>query len=185
MGILEFVASQLRKPSGLIGKFVVARILNTGNVPMNQLTLASLDLKPDDRVIEIGFGGGDLMNRMASVVTNGHIAGVDFSPEMVELCTKRFAPLIQSQRIELHCASAERLPLDSDRFTKACTVNTIYFWPDPVGPLSEFTTRPRAEWSARRLFQSPGNSGEGALHEVWLQLLRTGTGSTAAGEGRV
>jgi SAM-dependent methyltransferase len=137
MGLLKFVAGQLRKPSGLVGKFVVSRVLNTGNVPMNQLTLAALDLKPDDRVIEIGFGGGDLMNRMASVVTNGHIAGVDFSPEMVELCAKRFAPLIRSERIELHCASAEGLPFDSDRFTQACTVNTIYFWPDPVEPLGE------------------------------------------------
>ena len=137
MALLKFVAGQLRKPSGFIGKFVTARILNTGNVPMNQLTLASLDLKPDDRVIEVGFGGGDLINRMVPVVTLGRIAGVDFSREMVEVCTKRFAPLMRTERIELRCASADRLPYGSEHFTKACTVNTIYFWPDPVGPLSE------------------------------------------------
>jgi ubiquinone/menaquinone biosynthesis C-methylase UbiE len=137
MGALQFVASQLRKPSGLIGKFVVSRILNTGNARMNQSTLAELDLKPDDTVIEIGFGGGDLINRMASLVTKGRIAGVDFSPEMVALCAKRFAGRIRAGQIELHCASAERLPVGSDYFTKACTVNTIYFWPDAAGPLGE------------------------------------------------
>jgi len=137
VALLKFVAGQLRKPSGFIGKFVTARILNTGNVPMNQLTLASLDLKPDDRVIEVGFGGGDLINRMVSVVTLGCIAGVDFSPEMVEVCTKRFAPLVRTEQVALRCASADRLPYASEHFTKACTVNTIYFWPDPIGPLSE------------------------------------------------
>ena len=137
MALLKFIAGQLRKPSGFIGKFVTAKILNAGNVPMNQLTLASLDLKPDDRVIEVGFGGGDLINRMVSVVTHGCIVGVDFSPEMIEICKKRFAPLVRAERIELRCASADHLPYGSEQFTKACTVNTLYFWPDPVGPLNE------------------------------------------------
>src|SRR5258706_4757445 len=120
---------------------------------MNQLTLASLDLKPDDRVIEVGFGGGDLINRMVSVVTQGCIAGVDFSPEMVEVCTKRFAPLMGTGRIELRCASADRLPYASEHFTKACTVHTIYFWPDPLGPLSELRRGVRAGgWGARFVY---------------------------------
>jgi arsenite methyltransferase len=135
--LLRFIAGQLRKPSGFIGRRVVARMLNVSNRPMNRLTLASLGLIPDDRVIEVGFGGGDLIHRMASVVTRGCIVGVDFSPEMVEVCAKRFAPLLRAERIKLDCASADDLPYDSGQFTKACTVNTLYFWPDPVGPLNE------------------------------------------------
>jgi ubiquinone/menaquinone biosynthesis C-methylase UbiE len=135
--VLELVAAQLRKPSGFIGRFVVSRVLNWGNAPMNQLTLELLALEPDDHVIEIGFGGGDLINRMAAIVTRGHIAGVDFSPEMVDVCEKRFAALIRDGRLELGCASVERLPYPDERFTKACTVNTIYFWPDPLRALQE------------------------------------------------
>ena len=137
MGLLRFIAGQLRKPSGFIGRHVVAKMLNAGNRPMNRLTLASLGLTPDDRVLEVGFGGGDLVHRMAAVVTHGCIAGVDFSPEMVDGCTKRFAALLRAERLELRCASAEHLPYDSGYFTKACTVNTLYFWPDPLGPLNE------------------------------------------------
>jgi ubiquinone/menaquinone biosynthesis C-methylase UbiE len=137
VALLKFIAGQLRKPSGFIGRRLVAKMLNAGNRPMNRLTLTSLGLTRDDRVIEVGFGGGDLIRRMASVVTHGCIVGVDFSPEMVEVCTKRFAPLVRAERIELRCASADHLPYDSGHFTKACTVNTLYFWPDPVGPLNE------------------------------------------------
>ena len=88
-------------------------------------------------MIEVGFGPGDLISRIAAVVTQGSVAGVDFSPEMVALCTKRFAALVQSGRVELRCAGAEDIPYDSGRFTKACTVNTVYFWSDPAGPLGE------------------------------------------------
>ena len=137
MALLKFMAGQLRKPSGFIGRRVVAKMLNASNRPMNRLTLTSLGLTPDDRVIEVGFGGGDLISRMASVVTRGCIVGVDFSPEMVESCTKRFASLLRAERIELRCASADHLPYGSQYFTKACTVNTLYFWPDPVDPLNE------------------------------------------------
>ena len=137
MAILKSIAKQLHKPSGFIGKFVVARLLNRGNAPLNLLTLKCLDLQSDDRVLEIGFGGGDLLNRLAQQVDRGHLVGVDFSPEMVALCERRFARLIAAKRMELHCASVEKLPLPEAHFTKVCTVNTIYFWPDPMGPLRE------------------------------------------------
>ena len=137
MAILESIAKQLHKPSGFIGKFVVARLLNRGNAPLNLLTLKCLALQSDDRVLEIGFGGGDLLNRIAERVAQGHVTGVDFSPEMVALCERRFARLIAAKRMELHCASVEKLPLPEAHFTKVCTVNTIYFWPAPMGPLKE------------------------------------------------
>ena len=137
MSLLKSIADQLRKPSGFIGKFIVSRLLNRGNAPMNALTLKCLELQPDDRVLEVGFGGGDLLSRIAQQVGQGRLVGVDFSPEMVALCERRFAPLIAQGRMELHCASVEKLPLPDGRFTKACTVNTIYFWPDPIGPLKE------------------------------------------------
>jgi ubiquinone/menaquinone biosynthesis C-methylase UbiE len=137
MGVSEFLASQLRKPSGLFGRFVTSRLLNRANVAINQVTLASLALEPDDLVIEVGFGAGDLISRLAPVVVEGSIAGVDFSPDMVEFCTRRFAALVRAGRVDLRCAGAESLPFDAGRFTKACTVNTVYFWADPAVPLNE------------------------------------------------
>jgi len=52
--------------------------LNRMNYSMNTLALEVLQLSPDDHVLEIGFGGGELMTRMASAVTRGRIAGADF-----------------------------------------------------------------------------------------------------------
>jgi ubiquinone/menaquinone biosynthesis C-methylase UbiE len=126
---LSFVAGQLRRPSGRIAG-VVARFLNLVNAPMNARTLALLDLRPDDRVLELGFGGGSLLARMAAVTTRGAVVGVDFSPEMVERATRRLGSRVASGRIELRCADAAALPYPDGHFTRVCTVNTIYFWKD-------------------------------------------------------
>ena len=136
-GPSEFIADQLRSPSGPFGRIVLSRFFKRSSAALNGLTLASLALEPEDRVLEVGFGSGDLMARVVPVVSEGFVAGVDFSPDMVDVCAKRFAPLLTEGRVELRCGDADALPYEDDRFTKACAVNTIYFWPDAAVPLSE------------------------------------------------
>ena len=135
--LTRFKAAQLRKPFGIYGRRFLPKYLDRLNAQVNEHTLASLGLGPDDRVIEVGFGSGDLIDRMTSVVTRGRIVGVDYSSEMVYVCTKRFSQLIDQGMIQLRCADAESLPYESDSFARACTVNTIYFWQDPSIALGE------------------------------------------------
>ncbi len=138
MGKREFVSRQLRKPSGLYGRFVVARRLKRVNAEINLATLDALELEPHDRVLEVGFGPGELMRAILPLVPAGSVSGADFSPEMVASCTRRLGRLGRSRGVDLQCAAAESLPFDESSFTKACTVNTLYFWPDPRAPLREF-----------------------------------------------
>jgi len=160
VSVATFIAGQLRKPSGLFGRLVVARVLNRSNAVMNQLTLKALALVPDDRVLEVGFGGGDLIDRMAPLVPRGHVAGVDFSPEMAALCAKRFAALVRAGRLELRCASVEAIPHADGEFTKACTVNTIYFWPQPVAALREIRRTLRPGGRLAVTFNTPEAAGK-------------------------
>lgn len=131
------LAKHLRKPSGLFGRLVMSRLLNWANAGLNRAALDLLDLKPEDRVLEVGFGGGDLIARMTPGVTSGSITGLDYSPDIVALGERRFRHLILRGRLELRCASVEAMPYEDGRFTKACTINTIYFWPDPARALRE------------------------------------------------
>lgn len=137
MGAWEFVAGQLRNPSGAFGRYVMPRFFNRSSAAINQTSLAALALDSEDRVLEVGFGGGELMANIRPFVPQGSVAGVDFSPDMVAANEKRFASLIQARRFELRCARAEELPYADGDFTKACTVNTVHFWPDPAVPLGE------------------------------------------------
>jgi ubiquinone/menaquinone biosynthesis C-methylase UbiE len=112
-------------------------MLNRVNTPMNALALQVLQPTPKDFVLEVGFGGGALLAQLSRVVVEGRVSGADFSSVAVEACGKRFARLITSGRVDLHCANVEHLPFAPDTFAKVCTVNTIYFWSAPPEALAE------------------------------------------------
>jgi SAM-dependent methyltransferase len=135
--ISGYMADQLRQPRGIFGRQVILHLLNHINVSINALAFRELCLTADDHVIEIGFGGGYLIKKMLNVIKNGRVCGVDFSQDAVNACKKRFARQIKRGILELHCKHAENLELAPDTYTKACTVNTIYFWANPLIALKE------------------------------------------------
>jgi arsenite methyltransferase len=137
MGVREFLATQLGQPSGRFGKSITSRFMNRTSAAINSETVKSLRLARDDRVLEVGFGGGDLIARLLPVPDRGHVSGADLSEDMVTLCSERFAEAIRDGQVDLACAGVEKLPYADGSFTKACAVNNIYFWPEPSLALAE------------------------------------------------
>jgi arsenite methyltransferase len=133
----KLFARQLSYPSGILGRFILPRVWNRRNSALNEVAFDSLALKPGDRVLEVGFGGGHLLSRMAGAITDGFLAGVDVSPTMVAFCEKRYRSLVRDGKLELRCAGAESLPYPSAHFTKACSVNSIFYWQDAPQAISE------------------------------------------------
>ncbi len=136
VGIEKLLAGQLSRPSRL-SAWLAARLWNRRNAALNEAALACLELSPGDRVLEVGFGGGYLLERMAGVVTQGSLAGVDISPAMVAACNRRLQPLVQQGRLDLQCASAGSLPYPGGHFTRLVSVNSIFYWPDAAQALGE------------------------------------------------
>jgi len=137
MALGKFLANQLREPSGIIGGLILPRLFNSRNAALNDLTLECLGLEPCDCVLDVGCGGGYLLRCMADVVTDGLVAGVDLSPKMVSFCDRHYRPLIQAGGLEVRRATAEDLPYPSAFFTKACSVNTIFYVSEPGLAISE------------------------------------------------
>lgn len=104
---------------------------------MNQLTLEQLFIQPKDRILEVGFGSGDLLERILSRNRCDHVAGVDHSVDMVRVVSRRLRRYIQAGNIEIRFAHIEALPFQDQEFTKVCSVNTLYFWNNPAGALAE------------------------------------------------
>jgi SAM-dependent methyltransferase len=126
----RFVAAQLRRPSGRFGRWVMTKTLNRGNAEMIAGTLDALALRPNDRFLDLGFGGG-LAIELAAGRTAGPLWGIDFSPDVVAAAGLKFQRLIRAGRLNLLCADVAILPLRAALVTAIASTNTIYFWPDP------------------------------------------------------
>lgn len=135
--LTKFVARQLGAPSGVIGRWVLAPLWNRRNAALNDAVFESMALRSQDRVLEVGFGGGYLLGRMADIVAEGFVAGVEISGVMVAECERRYRSLVKTGRLELRCAPAESLPFSSGRFSKACTVNSLFYWADAPRGMAE------------------------------------------------
>jgi ubiquinone/menaquinone biosynthesis C-methylase UbiE len=94
-------------------------------------------LQPGDHVLEIGFGGGYLLGKMLPLLTQGQVTGVDVSQAMVHHCRNKYRRWVQSGRLDVQTAAAERLPFEAQCFTKICSINSIFYWQDAPQALVE------------------------------------------------
>ncbi|KPK04411.1 MAG: hypothetical protein AMJ56_17590 [Anaerolineae bacterium SG8_19] len=138
MSLSKLIAKQLSNPSPIIGPLIAGPLWNRRNSMLNDVAFEALALTPHDHVLEVGFGGGYLLGRISTVVTDGFLAGVDLSPAMVAFCEKRYRSLVRDNKLEINCAGAEHLPYPPGHFTKVCSVNSIFYWQDVPQALSEF-----------------------------------------------
>lgn len=131
MTFATFFSAQARRPSGWFGRLVMPIIFDRGNAFLNRFVEETMAIQPDDRVLEIGCGTGKLIKKMAKTITNGHIEGVDFSPAMVAIARKRNRKRIAQGAVTIAEGNFDEKAYPHERFSKACSVNTIYFWRHP------------------------------------------------------
>ena len=137
MTIPGFMARQLGRPSGRFGRYVMGRFLNRTTAAHNEVVRQELAVAPGDRVLEVGFGGAALLERLCAEASPGSVAGVEVSDEMLALATTRLREPIGAGRAVLKRGNVEALPFADGEFDEACSVNTTYFWRDLAVGLSE------------------------------------------------
>lgn len=130
------LAAQLRKPEGEMGVQTGER-MNKGNKAMNLEAIAQLAVEPNDTILEIGMGNGFFVAQILDVDTSVSYAGVDYSSTMVEEAGKLNGVYVANGQAQFAVALAEDLPFNTNTFTKAFTVNTLYFWEEPKTVLTE------------------------------------------------
>ena len=131
MSFPTFFSQQARKPSGVFGRLVMSAIFNIGNSKLNRFVNEIMSIQENDHILEIGFGTGKLIYEMARQMDQGLIEGVDFSSTMVSIAHKRNKKHIAGGKVKLLKGNFDEMSFQKKGFNKACSVNTIYFWPKP------------------------------------------------------
>lgn len=134
---LKEMAAQFRKPSGEKGK-EIGDFMNQGNEQMNLHTLAVLNPKPDDDILEIGMGNGLFVKNILNLHPSIKYTGCDFSKVMVEESIKNNIDFVNNGRAGFIETDANSIPLQDNSVNKIFTVNTLYFWEEVDKTLNEF-----------------------------------------------
>jgi ubiquinone/menaquinone biosynthesis C-methylase UbiE len=90
-----------------------------------------LDIRPHDRVLEIGCGHGVAATLVCERLEGGHLTAIDRSPKMIEAATRRNAARIAAGKAEFLVATLEDLDLGDRRFDKVFAVRVGLFHREP------------------------------------------------------
>ena len=131
-----FTTRQFGNPSGLFGRFI-GNGMAKRNIYHAQWTVSLLDIQPQQRVLEIGFGPGVSTQIVAEKASQGFVAGIDHSQTMIQAASQRNAKAIQTGRMELKQGEVGSLPYPDESFDIVLSLHSIYFWQNPVECLRE------------------------------------------------
>jgi len=154
---MKILDAAFAHPQGLLGR-LGGTIMARSSGLRNEWIISLLDVRPDDRILEVGFGPGVVIQSLATRATEGFIAGIDASPLMVQQASKRNAQAIRDGRVHLQLGSALALPCEDASFDTALSINSVQIWPDSLAGVKEI----------RRVLKAGGRIAL-ALQPVWVR----------------
>jgi len=164
--IRKYFASQFGKPSGSFGWFIEKGMSKRTAIDA-EWTISLLNIQPNSRVFEIGFGGGVSTQLASQKASQGFVAGIDHSATMVQAASKRNAEAINAGRMELKQGDAASVLYPDESFDIIFSLHSIYFWNNPLeclkgfrralksGGLLAITIQPKNRWRKEQL-EAPG-----------------------------
>ena len=126
----KLVARNLSRPENtLIGRIVERAMIRSRNYE-NPWAMKLLEVQPGQRLLEIGFGPGILIQQITSKVDDVFVAGIDYSQAMVEKASRRNRSGMQAGKVDIRYGSVYNLPFPTEDFDTVFAVHVIYFWKD-------------------------------------------------------
>jgi SAM-dependent methyltransferase len=140
--VLRRAVGQFHHPTGVAGHlagWVMGR--RRSNVARNRWAVELLDIRPTDRIIELGCGPGVAIAALTALASRGLVVGVDHSPVMIAQAGRRNRAAVAAGRVRLLNAPVEHLAVPDGQFggpfDAALAVNTVGMWPEPTARLTE------------------------------------------------
>ena len=129
MSFSTYFSEQAKQPTGLFGRIVMATIFNKGNAYLNGFVNELMAVTDEDYVLEIGFGSGALIHKMAKQINDGQIEGVDIYSSMVSIARKRNKKYIFEGKVKIIKGNCwDNAPVESffSRFKVECIYPSRY-----------------------------------------------------------
>ena len=139
MEIKQSIIKQFGKPSGSIGRFV-GWLMSIKNNDRVNWTVENLRVKPSDILLEVGYGPGVTLKKVANNLTSGCIAGIDHSEIMLEQASRRNKKHIENAKVKLECGTVWDLKYPKNHFDTIYGSNVHFFWENPVNEIKQLVS---------------------------------------------
>lgn len=128
MALFKKFFNNCAKPLGFGGRLML-KMMNSGHVENSKWGFDHLHVKEEDRVLDIGCGGGANLAVFLTRCTKGKVIGMDYSPESVDMSLKLNSQAVEAKRCEVIQGDVMKLPFEAESFDIVSAFETIYFWP--------------------------------------------------------
>jgi ubiquinone/menaquinone biosynthesis C-methylase UbiE len=187
---IDAVRAQFWRPTGLWGSAAGLLMAHRpSNRRRNAWAVSLLDVRRDDRVLELGFGPGLAIRELSRIVAEGYVCGIDHSELMLRWARRRNAEGLRRGVVDLRLGSVDELPAFDALFDKILAVNAMVFGSEPVARLAELRRllRPGGLIAVAHQPRNPGATDETSaakgreiavglirarFTEVWLETMR-------------
>jgi ubiquinone/menaquinone biosynthesis C-methylase UbiE len=147
------LAAQLAKPEGQTG-LAVMQWVDKNNGITDRKNIGILNVKPGEKVLELGFGTGRTAQALFSELQDIRYTGIEISNTMVDEARRHHADLISTGFVEFILGTEDAIKLPDASFDCVFSIGVAHFWADPSTMLSEI----------RRVLRPGGRSIAGCLH---------------------
>lgn len=158
-----------RRPHGWVARktYGGAQGAPKGHEAVFDRVLDALGSLEGERVLEVGCGGGRLLERV--LAAGARAAGVDHSPDMIDLTLQRNHEAVKAGALEIKLSEAERLPWPDETFSVLVSANTFFFIEQPERALAEFA-RVLAPGGRMLIATVPGPLPAPSLRDWWVYV---------------
>jgi ubiquinone/menaquinone biosynthesis C-methylase UbiE len=106
------------------------------HISIAEQTFERMDLRPGERVLDLGCGAGWATRRLAQVVEGGPgmAVGLDISNEMIDRAREASAEIEDVLFVK---AAADEIPWRDEYFDKILSIESFYYYPDQEAVLRE------------------------------------------------
>lgn len=131
---LKILAQNLANPQGEKG-IEIGEMMNATNISMTLESIKTLLIEDDEDILEIGHGNAGHLKMILDKAKNIRYTGIDISETMHNEARKLNKEFEIQADFVLY--EGKKLPFQDKTFDKIFTVNTVYFWEEPIAFLNE------------------------------------------------
>lgn len=131
---LKILAQNLANPQGQKG-IEIGEMMNATNIGMTLESIHSLLIEDKEHILEIGHGNAGHLKSFLKIAKDLKYTGIDISETMHNEAKNLNIEFKDQAEFVLY--EGEKLPFEDEVFDKIFTVNTVYFWKNPMEYLNE------------------------------------------------